>query len=260
MRRKYWSISKFSDFIRGNKKPEVGTIQEWADWRKKSEKEHPIRYWIAEEGLDMLQNFFCWPVDKIYAAKYYIVNRFVSHSNALVAHREHIKPGQYADLDTRILFCLFDELSNYVEVEAANLNFQFDSEKKKTLRWWQVGKWRTRTWRNPEAGVDYLKWEISLIDEETGVPTSQSAGAQEILHLYTWWKEIYPNRPEVYDASGYNDYCADREKRGIELFGDDPGYDVLDILKKSSEIEDKYREEDTEMLCRLIRVRGNLWT
>ena len=260
MRRTYWSIGKFSDFVRGVPKLKNGSAQEWTEWRIKLEKERPIRYWMAEDGLDMLQNFFCWPTDKIYAVKYYIINRFVSHTNALVASHEHIKPGQYVDLDTRILFCLFDELVNYVEVEAAHLNFQFDSEKRQDLKWWQVGRWRTRTWRNPEAGIDYLKWEISLIDNDSGISSSQSIGAQEILNLYTWWKEIYPNRPDACEISGYNDYCEDKRKRGVEFFCDDPGYDVSDILKKSSEIEDKYREEDTEMLCRLIRVRGNLWT
>jgi hypothetical protein len=31
-------------------------------------------------------------------------------------------------------------------------------------------------------------------------------------------------------------------------------------LKKTREIEQAYEEEDTEMMCRLIKVRGSLWT
>ena len=31
-------------------------------------------------------------------------------------------------------------------------------------------------------------------------------------------------------------------------------------LQKSTELEQQYEDEDTEMMIRLIRVRGSLWT
>ena len=271
MRSNYWSCSKFADWLRGTGKPSAAGGDEWDEWHGSAKQKHPIRYWLAEEGLDAIQNFINWPVDKLYSVKYYIVNRWIDQSHALVAHPHHIKPGDWRDMDTRILYCLFDELVDFVEIETAYSNYRWDEEKQKGMKWWQVGKWRTRTWRSPEAGIDHLKWQMTLTDEEwldadkkhEAKPTRQATGAQEILELYTWWKEVYPNRPDPYDVSGWSDYCDDKRKRGIGFLSTDPEenkWDTRSMHDKIHEMKKAYEDEDTEMLIRLIKVRAILWT
>lgn len=91
----------------------------------------------------------------------------------------------------------------------------------------------------------------------------EAESAKEILELYTWWTEIYPNRPDPYDVSGWNKYCEDKDKRGIGFMETDPLEDkeeIRKILDKSAEIEKQYHDEEEQMLIRLIKLRGSLWT
>ena len=119
MRNTYWSCTRFAAWIRGTEKPAAETSDGWAAWNKMASAAHPVRYWIAEEGLDYLQKFIMWPVDKLYAVKYYINNRWVTRTHALTANRRDIKPGDWCDVGNRFLPCLFNELQDFVEVELA---------------------------------------------------------------------------------------------------------------------------------------------
>jgi hypothetical protein len=269
--RNYWTCSKFADWIRGTAKPAAADGDEWKRWKTQAEKQHPIRFWIAEEGLSHLQDIINWPIDKVYNLKYYAVNRWIDQSHALVAHPKHIKPGSWTDLDNRILICLLDELVDFVEIEKAYSNYRWNAEKQKGMRWWQVGRWRTRTWRNAEAGIDHLQWEMTLtnaewLDEDKkheAVLTSQAMAAKEVFELYTWWTQVYPNRPDIYDISGWSAYCDSKRDRGIGFMETDPLEDQEEtrkILDKNREIEAAYTAEEEAMLIRLIKVRKCLWT
>lgn len=269
--RNYWSCTRFADWLRGTKKPQWGTGPEWKAWKVKAKADHPIRFWLAEEALGKVQDGIMWFPDKIYSAKYYVVNRWIDQSHALVAHPKHIKPGQWMDLGYRVLHCLFDELVDYVEIELAYNNYRWDEEKSKDMHWWQVGRWRTRTWRSAAAGIANLEWQATLTDEEwldaekkhEAKPTYQATAAKEILDLYRWWTEVYPNRPDPYDVSGWSEHCDDKRRRGIEFMDDDPEEDrekTKQILDKNRDIEAEYDAEETEMLIRLIKIRQSLWT
>ena len=167
MRSNYWSCSKFADWLRGTDKLDAGTSREWRDWEQTAKVLHPVRYWIAEEALDRVQNFINWPVDKIYDMKYYVVNRWIDQSHALVAHPKNIKPGQYRDFDTRILYCLFDELVDFVEIEKAYNNYRWNEEKQKGMKWWQVGRWRTRTCAVQKLELNILSGKSVLLMKST---------------------------------------------------------------------------------------------
>lgn len=269
--REHWSCTSFADWIRGTKKPTSATGDEWKEWDIKVKSKHPIRYWIAEELLDSMQDTLYWIPDKLYNIKYYITNRWIDQSHALVAHKKHIKPGEYRDMDYRILHCLFDELVDFVEIEKAYCNYRWDADKQKGMKWWQVGRWRTRTWRSPEAGLEHLEWEASLTNEEwldecdkhQAKPTLHAEAAREIITLYKWWTDTYVNRPDIYDVSGWSDYCEDKCLRGIGFMETDPLEDeekTREMLNKNREIEQQYIEEETEMLIRLIKIRNHLWT
>jgi hypothetical protein len=276
-RTKYWSCSAFADRLRGVEKSGAKTAEGWRDWKMYAKGKHPFRYWLAEEGLDKIQNFLWWPIDRIHGVKYYINNRFISKTHSLTAHPRDIKPGRWCDVGNRFLPCLFNELVDFVEVELAwwHLVWDKDERKKYNAPWWRFGWWNMRLWRCPQAGLDNLEWQRNLVWTENecepgssniGEPTYQAIKAQEILALYKWWTEIYPNRPDPHDASGWSEYCRRlREENGKENFfceTKDPELRKFgdEASKKTQEIEEAYQREDEEMLIRLIRIRNSLWT
>jgi hypothetical protein len=278
-RMNYWSCSRFADWLRGTAKLKAGTSKEWRLWKEAAKESHPIRYWIVEEGLDSLQNFFNWPLDKLNDVRYYFINRFITRSHALTAHARDIKPGSWCDVGNRFLPCLFNELVNFVEVEQAWHHCIWDEEarKKYAVPWWQR-HWYTRwgrEWRCPDAGIEHLIWASGLkIDESMGAdptsenygaPTGQALGAQEILALYRWWKVERPKRPDVYDASGWSTYCEQRREKGHDFFDlEDKSEEEADTSRKAldriQEMEKAYDDEDEAMMIRLIKVRDSLWT
>ena len=273
----YWSCSKFADWVRGTNKLSMGTSEEWDEWTTAAQMKHNFRYWLAEEGLSYLQDFVTWPIRKIYAAKYYVNNRYISRTHSLTAHPKDIRPGDWCDVGNRFLPCLFNELVDFVEVELAwwHLAWAEKEERKKyNAPWWRFGWWNVRMWRCPQAGLDNLEWQRKLIHDEEYCkdepyymkPTPQAVKAQEILDLYKWWTETYRNRPDPYEASGWTAACeAQRLANGGKLSWSTPKDPVL---KKQSDkahkllrkIEAAYEKEDEAMMIRLIKVRHGLWT
>jgi hypothetical protein len=276
----YWSCSPFADWVRGKPKLKMGTSDEWHNWEDEAKRYHPVRYWIAEEGLSYVQDFVTWPVRKIYDVKYYINNRWVSRTHSLTAHPKDIRPGQWQDVGNRFLPCLFNELVDFVEIEQAWSHIAWgdkEARAKYNPPFWASGWFRWRTWRCPQAGLDHLDWAMTLVmDENMGVekdslnygkPTGQAERAKEIKELYTWWTQTYRNRPDPYDASGWTEYCeASRIANGGKLSWG--GRDKTPELKKMSDkshkllqkIEAAYEKEDEAMMIRLIKARDSLWT
>jgi len=272
--RNYWSCSKLADYIRGTPKLSAGTSEQWDEWREKAQGYNPVRYWIAEEALNAIQNFINYPADRLNDVRYYINNRWVSRSHALTAHPRDIKPGQWQDVGNRFLPCLFNELVDFVEIEQAWHTCMWDEEARKKYNppWWRSGWLRWRTWRCPEAGIAHLNWAAGLTNKdyiepgEKEEPTQQAKDAQEILELYQWWCIKYRNRPDPMDASGWTAYCEINrlQNNGKLSFGKDKSPELKkagDIaLKELRKIEKAYEREDEAMLIRLIKIRQSLWT
>ena len=279
MRNHYWTIGKFADWVRGTPKLKAGTSEEWDEWTRKAHGESRLRYWLAEEGLDYLQKVIFWPTDKLHDLKYYINNRYITRTHCLTAHPSDIKPGEWRDVGNRFLPCLFNELRDFVEVELAWWHLAWEGKEaraKYNAPWWGFGWWRVRTWRCPQAGLDNLDWQSKLVwkedegfaagDPNIGKPTYQAKNAQEILALYKWWTEVYPNRPDPYDASGWSAYCeAARLANGGKLSWG--GAKTPELAKMSNKahkllqkIEKQYEQEDEAMMIRLIKIRDSLWT
>lgn len=277
MRSRYWSCSKFADWLRGTAKPYAETSEGWDDWRVRAETSHPVRYWLAEEGLDKIQTAIYFIPDKLYGIKYYINNRWVSRSHACTASARDIPRGQWRDVGYRFLPCLFNELVDYVEVELAWHSVACDEEaaKKYNPPFYAKGWFRWRTWRCAEAGLDNLKWQSELkndgewVDKEDpqyGKPTYQALQAKEILELYLWWTETYRNRPDPYKVSGWTAICEElRQKgQGVSIFRTTKDKDLKkrerEALKKLRQMEAAYDKEEDRMLVRLVNIRRSLWT
>lgn len=276
MRSNYWSCSKFADWIRGIEKGGAKTGRGWREWEQEGKRLHPVRYWIAEEALDAIQNFIWWPVDKLYDIKYYINNRWVTHTHCLTAHPRDIKPGRWQDVGNRFLPCLFNELVDFVEIETAWSHIAWSNKEAKAkynAPFWATGWFRWRTWRCPQAGLDHLDWAMTLTNEEwleegekhKAEPTSQALAAKEIKELYTWWTEVYPKRPDPHDAGGWTAYCDMKRESGAHFLDmEDRTPEEANMAKtaldKTHEIEQAYEAENEAMMIRLIKIRQSLWT
>jgi hypothetical protein len=272
----YWSCTPFADWLRGTPKKGALTSDGWAEWEDEAKRYHPVRYWLAEEGLGYVQDFVTWPVRKLYDIKYYINNRWVSRTHSLTAHPRDIKPGQWQDVGNRFLPCLFNELVDFVEIESAWSHIAWgdkEARAKYDPPFWASGWFRWRVWRCPQAGLDHLDWAMTLTNNdwcepdhpEYGKPTGQAIRAKEIKELYTWWTVTRPARPDAYDASGWTDYCEQaRILNGGRLFGSKKTPELEKLSNKShkllQKIEAAYEKEDEAMMIRLIKARDSLWT
>jgi len=164
---------------------------------------------------------------------------------------------------------------DFVEVEQAWHQCMWSDEAKTkfAVPWYRKGWLRWRTWSCPEAGMEYLKWASTLTNKEflqegeKEEPTYQANSAKEIIELYTWWTVTYRNRPDPYDASGWTDHCeAMRVKYPGSFMASLNSKDPAD--KKASDkahkllrkIEAQYEKEDEQMMIRLVKIRGSLWT
>jgi hypothetical protein len=277
MRNHYWTCSKFADWLRGTTKGGAKTSDGWDEWEKAAKAKYPIRWWLAEEGLDILQTIVFWPTDKLYAIKYYINNRWVTRTHSLTAHARDIRPGDWCDVGNRFLPCMFNELVDFVEVELAWWHIAWNSEDRDKYKvpFWAHGWFRWRTWRCPQAGLDNLEWQRQLKYDNSygcepdhkdfGKPTPQAVKAQEILDLYTWWTVTRPARPDPHEASGWSAYCdAKRELNEDRLFGGKTTPELEKAskvaLKTLHKMETDFEKEDEQMMIRLIKVRHGLWT
>jgi hypothetical protein len=275
MRPNYWTCSSFADWIRGTPKPGAETSKGWSLWTKAAKEKHPIRYWIADDGLDFLQNIWMWIPDRLNDVRYYINNRWIHNTHGMMSHS--LEPGKWHEFETRLLHSTFDQLVNFVEIEQAWHHVMWDDEARNKFKtpWWQQHwffRWG-KVWRCPEAGVAYLEWASELTlndfrkpsDPDWDDPSPQALAARETLELYNWWKYDRPARPDPMDESGWSAYCDMRREKGRDFFDfDDKTPEEAEMSKialdKSSEIEEAHNAEDEEMLIRLIKIRRNLWT
>jgi hypothetical protein len=274
----YWTCGKFADWIRGTKKLSAGTAEEWDQWTTAAQMKHNFRYWLAEEGLDYVQKFVYYIPDKLNDIRYYINNRWISRSHSLTAHPKDIKPGQWQDVGHRFLPCLFNELVDFVEIEQAwhHCMWSDDAKTKYDVPWWRKGWLRWRTWRCPEAGMEYLRWAETLTNVEfleegekhKAEQTYQAKAAKEIIELYTWWTVTYRNRPDPYEASGWTAYCElkrlEHGSEGLSFMKETKNPKLKKsgdlAFKQLQKIEAQYEKEDEAMMIRLIKIRQSLWT
>ena len=245
----HWNCSKLADIIRGSKKPFALGWLEWDVWHEDAKRKHPYRYYFAEIGLRTLQDILYFPYDIYHNIEVYVRNRWIDKTHII---KTGLKPGQYYEFDTKLLHGLFNELCDYVEVELAHLN-SYDN----------TAQYVFKKGRCPQAGLDHLDWAAELTmgesfkldndDPDYNKPTPQAESAEIIITLYLWWKNIRPLRFDphlLYDAVDDN-----------QIFGPNilPA-STKEIFDKVEEMEQQYKEEDTDMLISLVKVRGSVWS
>jgi hypothetical protein len=242
-------------------KPYALGFKEWDKWHEKTKSARPVAYFLSETLPGFCKDVSEIITDPIHKTRYWIRTRTVDKYHVI---KTGLAPG-YQDAGTRILHGNFSLLVDYVEVELAWMNVVFDKEKFKKVPWWSKGWLRFKSFRNKELGLDHLRWEMTL--DSPSVPASdrnpvQAARAKEVWELYHWWKHIRPTRPDPHDASGWSEWCE--SKPFSDLLDDEKTPEeqtkVRNMINRSREIEEKYSQEDEDMLIRLIKIRESLWT
>ena len=249
----------------GIEKPYALPWGEWKQWEEKTKAEQPWAYFLTESVPKAVDRVISAIVSPYYDVKYYVRNRFIRRSHVL---RTDCKPGQYMDTDEKIITGLVNAVIDYVEIELALKSRWSGTEESKSAVW--------KNGRCPQLGLEYLNWEITLLQDETmGVdpgsadylaPSSQATAAKEVKAIYEWAKNRNL-RPNPLEASGWSAYC-DKYKRNTGLdsifnredWSEEQHTDHKSALTQINELEKAYLQEDEDMLIRLIRVRSSLWT
>jgi hypothetical protein len=247
----YWTCSKFADWIRGEKKPYALEWGAWDDYYSDLKKRKPIRYWITEKFFKTLQNIWCFPYDVYHTIDCYVRNRWIDKTHMIDTG---FKPGGYYEIDQKILHGLFTELVDFVEKDLAHMG---DYKGKK--------KYKFKKGRCVEAAYEYFRWANRLKDtypDGTKKPSEQAKTARKIKKLYEWWTKIRPARVDPHLSSGWSEACKvydqtlfdDKKKTPTQI------KKQKQALKKLGQIEEKYYNEDTNMLIELIKIRRQLWS
>jgi len=241
----YWSCSTFANWCRKKfgmvKKPGAATMEEWDDWRDTNRENSRFLYWVTETLFNKLQDIVNFPQD-VYRNLYNTVhNIFISKSHLIVTG---LTPGDWHDCDSRIRHGLFTLLVDFVEHEKAHMhrNAYFNDEVAKSDR---------------EDGIALLDWEIGLGEESP----QQSIDAKEIKEIYIWIKDVRPARADPNKITGWSEHCANKRN---SLFNkektEEDATKVKKMLDELHTLEQRYEDEDTEMLTRIIKIRKHLWT
>jgi hypothetical protein len=150
-----------------------------------------------------------------------------------------LNPG-YSDVTGKLLPTNFTMLQDFVEIEMANM---YES----------LTEYPVVTGKN--AGVAYLVWEMGL-DKDSGF--KQAEDAREIYDLYNWWTNVRPFRLDPWHLS--NDDALAVLRNTYDLNDDIKSSLYQDAYAEVDRLEELYDKEDEEMLIRLIKIRGALWT
>lgn len=231
----YWSCSKLSNWIRGDKKPSALQWNKWEEWHDEQKKLRPFRYWLSEKFLNKLQDIIYFPLDVYRTVKIYVRNRYIDKIQYL---HTRLKPGEYYDLDHRILYGLFNELVDFVELELSA-----------SMKWNKDKSYKFVKGRCQQAQDDYFQWANHLKHQDR--LTEQAKGSRKIKELYEWWKYKRPLRKDPFDNPelGIDDITDTKQVKSKQK-----------LYKKVYELEEEYDEEDTKMLIELIKIRHHLWT
>lgn len=238
-RKSYWSLSGIANKILTYYNIPImkaATLEEWDEYEKTYASHKAYKF---VKGFNKLQNIIYFPLDVYENIRIYIRNRFITQTHVL---KTNLKKGEWHEFDTRLLHGLFNEFIDFIEIEKASMNWTY-KEKLPKKKWYH--KWFEN--RNPEAGIDYLFWEIKECDEH------QSESAKIQLELYNWWKFERPFRPDPYEESGWSEYCKTKESNI-------PNKKGKEFLDKLYQIEKEYEDQDEEMLIKLIKIRKHIWT
>lgn len=227
-----WSCSKFARWLRGKSKPASATSEGWREWEEQARAAHPLRFWLAETGLDMIQDVLWFPYSVYDRTRSYLRNRFVTKTHFL---KTGLAPGQWYDFDTRLREALFLELVLFVEEDLAYHDMAWFPE--------EYGKPR-RYYRSAEAGLRAIARQRKYAENPDEPAMGYAKNAVEVGEIYDWIVNKRPARNAAFEAE----------------FDDSDWYKDIEKVRRYRELEKQYEQEDIEMMVRIVRAAPGMWT
>ena len=231
----------------------------WRLFDKEFSEQAPIRYWVKKTFKKKVLLPIKWKYDEIKSYfRYRLIDRYHIIDTGL--------PPNYYDTDTLMLHVNFNLLKDFVEVEIALHTYWFSeaAEKAGIFEKYMPFYYKFVPFRSPALGLQHLDWAATLDDPSLPIherSDHQAQSAREIKELYLWWVTTRPARKEIeyipYSNQGFGT---------LGCFDDDFDKEAEDYKasRQSSSLSAQQKEEwdneDTEMLCRLIKIRRALWT
>ena len=252
------TLKRFKSWMRFDP-PGSMTSKGWRLFDEEFKEKAPIRHWFKTSFKRAVIYPITWKYKDI---KYWILYRTTQQYHKLDTG---LKPGYY-EIDTLMLNANFNMLKDFVEVEQA-IHTYWWSEDSKAASWCEKHMpfyFKFYPFRRPDLGIKHLDWAATLDDPKLPPherSDRQAANAREIKILYKWWVEERPARKEI-DHTPYDD----QGMGSLGCFDDDFDREADDFkahiasMEQGNKQEEDWREEDTAMLIRLIKIRQSLWT
>lgn len=231
----------------------------WTDFAAEFKKKAPIRYIIKYAIVHRIEGFYDklgrlgWNIHYHIIRKYHLVDT-------------KLGPG-YHEIDKRMLHANFELLVDYVEIECANIATAFDGKaRKKALGWRRKlpSILRFKEFRSRDLGIKHLEWETTLASATIDTyeqSLGQAQRAVQVILLYTWWKEIYPNRQDLeYPDIGEKTHSLRFLSKKWRKNNPEDNAKISQWSKDSFQQELDWDDEDEEMLIALMKIRKGLWT
>jgi hypothetical protein len=233
------------------------TTKGWRLFEKEFKQVAPIRFWIKKQSR---KSYFI--KGRLSDIKYWIIYRTTERYHIIDSG---LSPG-YHSIDSLMLHSSFNMLKDFVEVETA-MHMLYTGEETVKMSWFEKYMpfyYKFFPFRRPDLAMRHLDWAATL--DDPALPPyersdKQAQDAREIKALYIWWTETRPNRKEA-EITDYN-------HQGLGLLGcfdDDfdknaPDYVThTESMRRHTDQDSEWREEDTEYLVRLAKIRQGLWT
>ena len=251
----YWSNGPVAEYVRkilkAPKKPRAATMEEWNVWEREYKINHRFTYIITDICLSTIQNAIYFPSDIMNTVAYYFRNRFTRKYSYIDTK---LNRWEYHSRSERVLHALAEMVVDYVEVSLASRQYWNNTKKYKLPKF--------KPFRCPDAGLDYLRWEIDLVKTDT-YSADQSNIAIEVLALYHWWTHVRPSREDPAIASGWSNWY-NKTHTQYSIFPNNDGLTEEEKQEKSLaagnlfKLEEAYNAEDKKMLARLAVLIGDL--
>ena len=250
-------LKKFTHWMNYNP-PGSMTSKGWRLFKREFKEKAPIRFWI--------KNDFRYKVTLPIRRKCESIRDWLRYRTY---DRYHVVdtglPPAYYDAETQMINASFNILKDFVEVELAWNTYMWSEERKNASFWEKhLPFYRFfKPFRSREFGLKNLNWAATLDDPNLPLHERcdhQAISAREIKELYLWWVDKVPERKER-EIPLFND-------QGLGILGSlDSDFDAnakdYCEFKKAMEENDKlnkqWKEEDTEMFIRLVKIREHLW-
>jgi hypothetical protein len=183
-----------------------------------------------------------------------------------------LPPGYY-DTDTRIFHAIMQLVVDHVEVSmsAAYVDDGYDDVGFWEFIWMCLPPVAAPDWmiRSRWRGMAFLAKEKKLNDPALPVEQrhpAQAHAASEVETIYLWWVDVRPKRPDPEEMSGLFEVMKKvREyRKKTRIFNSDLLPKQLDAelqaaIEAAERAEKAYRDQDTEMMKRVIDILPYMW-